>query len=49
MLDIYLAAASGWKVVERLGELDLGALFATASAEQILKLTEKFQQDAGFQ
>jgi Ca2+-binding RTX toxin-like protein len=48
-LDIYLAAESGKELVEQLEALDLGALFANASAEQILELTERFAQDADFQ
>ena len=48
-LDIFLAAASGSEAVEKLKETDLGALFATASAEKILELTEKFADDPAFQ
>ena len=48
-LDIFLAAASGSEAVEKLKATDLGALFATASAEKILELTEKFADDPAFQ
>ena len=47
-LDLYLAAKSGAEVVEQLGSQDLGALFANASPEQILELTEKFAGDETF-
>ena len=47
-LDLYLAAESGAEVVEQLGSQDLGVLFANASPEQILELTEKFAGDEKF-
>ena len=47
-LDSYLRAASGGELVEQLESVDLGALFATASASQILELTTKFGGDPIF-
>ncbi len=47
-LDSYLNAASGGELVEQLESVDLGALFATASASQILELTTKFGDDPIF-
>ena len=49
VLDIFLAAESGSEAVEKLKATDLGALFAKASTEKILELTEKFADDPTFQ
>ena len=48
-LDVFLALESGSEAVEKLKATDLGALFAKASANKILELTEKFADDPAFQ